>query len=738
LEDLQNASLDDVKEFYSEYYGPNNATLVIAGDINIEETKALVKKWFGEIKKGPAVAAMKPRPVSLDKTISLSHEDNFAKLPEIRMTFPTVEEYSKASYALDALGEILSQGKRAPLYKVIVEDKKLAPSVSAYNSSREIAGEFTIRVRANAGTGLDKVKSAIAEALTQFETEGFSDKDLQQIKARQETQFYSGISSVLNKAFNLASYNEYAGSPDFLNKDIAAIKAVTKQDVIDAYNHYIKDEHYILTSFVPKGQLELAVKGAKDAGVVEEKIVQGAEKDIVLSDVEDFPRTKSSFPRTEPDLGELPLLAPPQVWDTELANGLRVLGIEQNELPLVQFTLRIEGGHYLDKPEKSGVAYILSELMMEGTKDKTAEQLEDAIKILGAGIDISAGDESITISANSLTRHYEETLSLVEEILLEPRFDAVEFERIKKRLLTGLRQQQGDAQSVASVVSKKLLYGDSHILSIPTSGTIETVSSITLNDVKEYYAQNLSPTVSAFHVAGNIEESAVVNSLQPLARSWSAKDVEWPKYQAKAVDSTPALYFVDVPEAKQSVLVGGQLTFPGADQDYNNLIYANDRLGGGSSARLFQLLRIQKGYTYGAYTYVSRREAMSSLMAQTSVRANVTKESLELLQNEIQQYKNTFTKGDFDTTKNIVVKRQTREFETIGGLLDVLTTISRYDLPVDYLEQEQTELAGLTLSDFHNTIEQYMAPDKMDYLVVGDAATQLERLEELGLGKLSS
>ncbi|GAA4352741.1 M16 family metallopeptidase [Kangiella taiwanensis] len=735
LEDLQNATLEDVKKFYAKYYGPNNATLVIAGDIEFDETKELVEKWFGEIGKGQPVLDLEPRPVELEQTISLSHEDNFAKLPEVRMVFPTVEEYHKDSYALNALGEILAQGKRAPLYKVIVEEKKLAPGASAYNSSREIAGEFTIRVRANAGTDLDLVKAAIEEALAKFETEGFSEKDLLQIKARQETQFYNGISSVLNKAFNLASYNEFAGSPDFLKQDIASIKAVTKQDIIDVYNKYIKGQHYVMTSFVPKGQLKLAVDGSKDAGVVEEKIVQGAEKDIVVKDEGDYPKTKTSFPRNEPPLGKTPLLTPPQVWDHQLDNGLRVLGIEQNELPLVQFTLRIEGGHYLERPEKSGVAYILSELMMEGTRDKTPEELEDAIGLLGAGINVEAGDEDITISANTLARNYDKTLSLVEEILLEPRFDPAEFERIKKRLLTRLKQQEGDAPAIASTVSRKMLYGDEHILGIPASGTIETVSAITLDDVKAFYNKNVSPTVSAFHVAGDISQSEVIRSLQRLTTSWDAKQVEWPEYKAKTADEQSQLYFIDVPGAKQSVIIGGQLTFPGASGDYNNLVYANDRLGAGSSARLFQLLRIEKGYTYGAYSYILRRESMSALMAQTSVRANVTKESLDLLTNEIEQYKDTFTQDDFATTQNIVIKRQTREFETLGSLLGVLEDISRFDLPLDYLEHEQQELSNLELSDFKQTIQQYMNPKRMDYLVVGDAKTQLERLGELGLGK---
>ncbi len=735
LEDLQNATLADVKEFYAQYYSPSNATLVIAGDIDFAETKALVQKWFGEIKKGAEVPTLEPMPITLDKTVSLFHQDNFAKLPELRLTFPTVEQYHKDSYALAALAEILSQGKRAPLYKVLVEEKKLAPSVGAYTRSRELAGSFTIRVRANAGIDLDTVKSAIDQALAKFEQEGFSDKDLERIKARQETAFYNGVSSVLNKAFSLANYNEYAGSPDFLSQDIEAIKAVTRQDILDAYQHYVKSKNFVMTSFVPKGRLELAVKGAKDAGVMEEKIVQGAEKEIVLNDQENFPRTPTSFDRSEPKLGAEPLLSPPKVWDSKLSNGLRVLGIEQSELPLVQFTFRIEGGHYLDDPKKSGTAYLLAELMMEGTKNKTAEQLEDAIGLLGAGISVTAGDEEIVIGANTLTRNYDQTLTLVKEILLEPRFDEVEFNRLKKRLLTGLKQREGDARSIASIVGKKLLYGENHILAIPVTGTVETVSAITLDDLRDFYKANISPSVSAVHVAGDVKQEEVISSLKALEKSWQFKKVKQPSYQAKANDGKSQLYFIDVPNAKQSVIIGGQLTFPGADDDYNNLIYANDRLGAGSSARLFQLLRIQKGYTYGASSRILRREAMSALLAQTSVRANVTKESLDLLSNEFEKYRSTFTKQDFDTTKNIVLKRQTRQFETLDSLLRVLTNISRYDLPLDFLQQEQVELMSLSITDFHKTIEQYINPDKMDYLIVGDAKTQLLRLKDLGFGE---
>ncbi len=217
LPDLQSATLDDVKEFYEKYYGASNGSLVIAGDIDIEETKELVKKWFGEIRKGPEVAPLEAKPVSLEKSKSLYFEDNFAKLPELRMIFPTVERYHKDTYALDILGQLLSGSKKSPLYKVLVEEKKLAPNPVTFQRSNEIAGEFNFIIRANADKDLDSVKTAINEGLARFEKDGFTDNELKRIKAELETQLYQGFSTVLNKAFQLVQDNEFKGDPGYIS-----------------------------------------------------------------------------------------------------------------------------------------------------------------------------------------------------------------------------------------------------------------------------------------------------------------------------------------------------------------------------------------------------------------------------------------------------------------------------------------------------------------------------------------
>jgi zinc protease len=674
-------------------------------------------------------------PATLDETKSLYHLDNFAKLPELRMVYHTVESFHDDSYALDALGEILSEGKRAPLYNVIVEELELAPRVNAYNDSNELAGTFTIRVRAKDGVDLDEVKSAVDAALARFEEKGFLDKDLERIKVEQETSFYNSISSVLGKAFQLATYNEYAGDPGRVTEEIARIQSITRQDVLDVYQRYVKGKHYVMTSFVPKDKPELIVEGAKQAEVQEEQIVQGAEQAVEADPDFEYEITETKWDRSEPPLGPPPVLRPPKIWSADAANGMDVLGIEHDELPLVQFRLFLEGGHMLDPPDKAGAAELLADLMMEGTKNKTPEELEDAIGELGASINVSAGREGIVISANGLSRHYDQLVALVTEILLEPRWDEKEFERLKSKQLTDIRQGQGDPQTIARNAFQKVLYGDDHIFALPSQGTVDTVSSIALDDLKQFYGRNVSPSVAAFHVAGDIGRERVLASLSDLEKRWEAKEVEFPSYAVAEAPAKPRVYFIDVPGSKQSVIYVGCLALRGGEDDYNDLVYANNRLGSGSSARLTQLLRIEKGYTYGAGSWIPRRREVAPFQASTSVRANVTLESLELLKEQLQTYGPTFTDDDLATTKNLLIKQATREFETLGSLLSVLEDISRFGLPLDYVEKEQQELMALTLEELRGTIDRYMNEQRMAYVVVGDGETQEARLKGLGYGE---
>ncbi|MEQ8547774.1 MAG: pitrilysin family protein [Cyclobacteriaceae bacterium] len=733
LPDLQAATLDDVREFYDQYYGAGNATLVIAGDFNPEEAKQKVKNWFGEIPQGPEVQKPQPQPVQLSETKSLFFEDNFAKLPELRMVYPTVEEYHKDSYALNILGQLLSGSKKSPLYKVIVEQNKLAPSVSSYQSSSEIAGEFVIRVRANAGVDLDSVKQAITEALNNFEKEGIEEKDLQRIKAELETNLYIGVSTVLNKAFQLVQDNEFAGDPSYISKTAKLTNAVTIEDVMRVYNQYITGQNYIMTSVIPAGQPDLAVEESNEAEVyIEEIVADVAAENTTRGEVADYEKTKTEFDRSEPPFGELPLLKAPEVWNSTLTNNMKVYGIENKELPLVYFDLTIKGGHYYDPLDKPGVAALLADLMIEGTQKKTASELEEAIGLLGASISINARNEDIRITASSLAKNFDETFGLVKEILLEPRWDKIEFERLKQSKLTQLKGREASPTAIAYAVFNKLNYGSDHIFSYPTDGTLASVETIELEDLKSFYADNFSPTITDFHIAGDITEKAVLASLSSL--EWEPSEVQNTNYMLPTAEKTNDFYFIDFPGAKQSVLYIGKLAISGKNPDYNEVTYANQKLGGGSSGELFQTLRIEKGYTYGAYSYVPETAEVSPFIATSSVRANATLPSLEIMKSMIANYAENFSEEDVEVTRNQLLKGDTRAFESLGAKLNMLHEISKFKKPKNFMEEEQKELTNMTLADYKNIINKYMSDKNMVYLVVGDGESQLEEIKKLGLG----
>lgn len=737
LDDLQAATLADVKEFFNRWYVPNNVTLVVSGDFDVEQAKEWVHKYFDEIPKGETVETMQPRAGVVTENIRLYHEDNFARVPELTYTWPTVEQYHPDSYALDVLAQYLSSGKKAPFSQVLVEDKKLTSNVRMYNRTSELAGQYQLSVRAYSDKDLDEVAKAIEEAFEKFEAEGISEKDLSRIKAGQETSFYNGLSSVLGKGFQLAQYNIFANDPGFIKKDIERILAVSTADVKRVYEKYIKDKNFIATSFVPRGQKDLALASSEKAEVVEEAIVQGAEETFDASIQAEYERTPSSFDRTiEPAYGSAPEIQIPEVYEATLNNGIEIYGIENDEVPLVQINMVIDGGQLMEDMDKLGAANLMASIMTKGTANKTPEELEEAIDQLGARISVFAGKQSVRISANTLARNYDETLALMEEILLQPRWDENEFELAKQSTISQIRQQEANPNAIASNAYDILIYGKDDIRAQNTLGTIETVSNLTIDDLKAYYNANISPSVTRLHVVGDISENELVKSLSSLDSKWEAKEVKLPELSQPKAPTESQVYFYDVPGAKQSVLNIGYPAMPATDEDYYPATVMNYILGGGGFAsQLTQELREGKGYTYGVRSGFSGNEYDGTFTISSGVRTNVTLESTQLVKEILDNYGPGFTEKDLETTKGFLIKSNARAFETAGAKLNMLENISQFELPHDYVKDREAIVRGMTVEKIRQLSEKYLDENKMIWLVVGDAKTQLNRMKQLGFGE---
>ena len=735
MEDLTGATVEDVKAFHKKFYAPNNATLVISGDINSEEIKALVNKYFGEIKSGTSIEKRGPVPVTLRSTARLYHEDNFAKAPQLTMVFPSTERYSKDSYALNFLADLLAGTKKSPLYSVLVKEKKLTSRVMARNGSQELAGSFMISVTANPDVNLTDVEKAVFEGFEKFEKDGFTDEDLIRIKAGYETRFYNSFASVQGKAFQFAEYTMNTGDPEYYKKDLTAIQSVTIADVKSAYNKYIKGKNFVETSMVPKGQLNLIVEGSKNSGIIEEDVMKAAQIKDDTTKEEPIAKTPTKLDRSvKPVIGPDPEVTIPNPWKEYLSNGMKVWGIVQNELPLVQYSIIIDGGHMLDKVEKAGVANMVASMMNEGTKNKTPEELEEAIGLLGASIRVNSSNENISVDVSSMAKNFEKTIALVQEILLEPRWDSEAFDLAKSRIINNLKRNAASPDYLASNTLNKLMFGD-NILATDATGTEASVKTITIDDLKEYYSKYLSPSIARFLVVGDVDVARVKKALTDLNLKWKPKNVVIPEIKVPGPPEKSQIYFVDVPGAKQSVISIGAPSLPRTNPDFYPATVVNYKLGGSFNGIFNLILREDKGFTYGARSNFNGGKNYGSFIATSRVRTNSTLESATIFKEEMEKYRKNIPQEYIDFTKSSLLKNNALRFETLGNLLSMLNTMTSYNLPDDYIKQEEKFIKSLTIEKQLELVNKYIDPSKMYYVVVGDAKTQLDDLEKVGLGK---
>jgi len=737
LDDLEAATLKDVKTFYRRWYVPNNVTLTLSGDFDVDEAKSLIEKYFGEIPRGPDIDARETRAGAVSENLSLYHEDNFATVPRLTMVWPTVDQFHPDSYALEVLSEYLSDGKRAPLNEVLIDEQKLTSKVNTFNYGKVLAGEFYLVIDANADEDLDTLLPAVESAFLRFEENGISQEDLDRIKAGYEVEFYGQLQSALGKAIALGQYNTLSGDPGRINSDIRQLQAVTTEDVVRVYNTYIKGQPHVLTSFVPRGQLQLALEGSAKAGVVEEVIAQNAEAESDKSaDSRDFERTASSFDRTvEPPFGAPYAVASPVVWRDNLDNGIEIYGIESNETPLVYFSLVLDAGRNRGNTEKPAVPNLTADLLNKGTAGKTTAQLEDAIKSLGSNIQISANATGTVVSGSSLSRNFSETMALVEEMLLEPRWDAEEFELLKRKQINQIDQDAGDPGAISRREAARLRYPADHIFSYLPYGTREKLGAVLLEDLKAFYEAGYSPVRARLNIVGDVNAETVKTATEGLASRWKTPGTETVSLpQANPVEAS-TVYFYDIPGAKQSVLRIQRPSLSALDPDYPLATAVNFLLGDIYTSQLMTELRVNKGYTYGIGSRFSGAKDRGNFTIGSSVRSNVSLESLEMIRDIVANFGPGFTEDDLQVLKGAVLRGQALKNETLSAKLGVVQKISYFGYPDDFQARNAERVEAMTLERFQQVASEYLRADAMQYIVVGDAETQAGRLSELGFGE---
>ena len=738
LEDLDAASLKDTQDFYARWYVPNNVTVTIAGDFDVSEAKKYVEKYFGEIPRGEDIDSYGPRPGVLESSIKLQHEDNFATVPRLTYVWPAVEQYHPDSYALEILASYLTEGKTAPFNEVLIDEEKLSPGLGAYSTTSEIAGEFFLIAASNAGTDLDELVPAMETAFARFEENGILEKDLDRIKTGIEVDFYGRFNSALNTAIALSEYNLFTGDPGAYKKDLAGYRGVTANDVMRVYETYIKDKPAVITSFVPMGEPALGLEGSAEADVVEEKIIEGEGAAIDFNPAARVIKnpTPSGFDRNiEPDFGATYDLPSPKIWQTTYGNGLNILGLASDEIPVINFTLRLDAGRLRNATDAPAIAGMTADMLSKGTANKTTAELEDAIGALGSTITVSAGNTGTFVTGTTLSRNFDETMALAQEMLFEPRWDVEEFDTLKNQIAQSITQADGNPNSIARRELAELQYPGSsplHYVGGTGYGGAEALEGVTLENLKAFHTAHYALDGATFRLAGDYKESNVKSI-------WDNPELG-PNIAAKApvtsglsaVDAAE-VYFYDVPGAKQSVLRLSRPALAATDPDYPLAEAINFPLGGIYTSKLNTQLRVEKGYTYGIRSAFNGAKDTGTFAVSSSVRSNVTKESLELIRDILEKYGPETTEEDLDELKEALLRGQALKMETLNDKLGMLGEIDAYGYAPDFRAQNAKAIAAMTLDDFKQIAAKYIRPDAMQYLIVGDAATQMGPVKELGL-----
>lgn len=733
LIDLDNATLQDTKDFFAKWYTPQNVTVTITGDFDPAEAKTLVEQYFGEIPAGEVQPEREVAPVTLTETKTFVHEDSFAKVPQLTMVWPAVAEYHPDSYALEVLMTYLSDGKRAPFNEVMIDEEQLTTGVGTFTYFKELAGEVYLFVSPKAGEDIDDLIPAITASFARFEANGIPEDALERIKTDAEVSVYDEVQSALGKAIALAEYNLFRDDPGYLDDDIAALRAVTAADVMDVYSRYVKDKPFIATSFVPKDELELGLEGSETATIVEEVVVQGAEADVPYDpDLRIFKATPSSFDRTvEPAFGDPYTLPVPKIWTAEASNGLDIVGIQSSEVPLIEFSIDFDAGKNRASADKPGVASMMGDLLMKGSGELDTASFQEALGNLGSSVNVSTGNRFTTIRGKTLARNLDATVALVNDMINTPTFDATEFETLRESYAQGAVSQQANPNFLASQAEARLTFPADSALSVAGSGTEDQVRAVTLDDLTAFHTNYMDLSTATLNIVGDYKDADVLSVFGTLGDPVDGDLGEKPRPAMAAVETT-TLYFYDVPDAKQSVIRMTRPALTSVDPDYARLDALNFPLGGIYTSKLMTELRVNKGYTYGIGSGASADKDMGSFLVRTSVRTNATKESLELIRDIVAEHGRNMTETEMAEMKESLMRGQALKTETLGDKLGLVQDISRNDLPADIRAQEMASVQSMTLADAKTISDVHLRPDAMRIVIVGDAASQKARLEALG------
>ena len=706
-EDLDAATLDDVKDFFRQYYSPSNASLSIAGDIDTGAALDLAHRYFADLDPGPAVRRIARADSPLTGRVDLEMTDRVT-LPRLYAVWLAPANLSGDDDAGDILRAILSDGHSSRMYRSLVYEKQIAQSASIGYYAAEIAGQFRMEVTPAEGHTLEEVEEAAEEVLASIASEPPTDEEFERAINRIEMQHYRMLGRVGGfggRADALNYFNVFTGDPDGLNTAMDGYRKVTRDDVLRVHRE-------ILDS----GQVRMRVRPER-------------------------PLSTATVPldRTQkPEGGPAPAFVPPTPERARLSNGMEVVVANKPGLPLVSFALIARAGATGDPRDLPGLSSFTATMLDEGTTNRSSQEISAAFEHIGSRLGAEARKELILLTAETLDRHWRHALGLTADVARNANFPEHELERVRRERLTDLRRARDEAGFVADSNFGALVFGSQSPYAHSNHGTEATVSATKRADLVARHSQAVRPDRLCLLVAGDVNVDEAVAAAEEHFGDWKTPSdpIAALAVNASATNRGPSIYLIDKPGAAQSVIRAGMPMVERSHPDFMPLSVLNYAFGGQFSARLNQNLRQDKGYSYGYNSGISWYNAPSLLSAGGSVQTAVTREAVFETMREFEDISGgrPLTDEEMDNAQNGLQLGYPAGFERPAQLLGQLVTLAQFNLPDDYFRTFEERLSSVSLADTHRVGAEYLSLDRLTILVIGDREQVEQPLRELGYG----
>jgi zinc protease len=728
--DIQNAKLEDVRDFFTRYYGPNNASIVIAGDIDKVKTRALVAKYFGSLRRGPAVVRpnVTTPPITAEKRLVVPDR---VELPRVYMGWLTPPAYQPGDAELAVAAQILAGGKSSRLYKSLVYGRQIAQDVDANQDARALASAFLIEVTARAGHTPAELEEAIDAELAALRDQGPTEQEV----ARARNQIETAIVSSLEKlggdglADQLNHYNQYTGDPGYLVQDVARLRKITAADVRQAARTWLQQKQRVLVAGVP-GIPDLPPDPPAPKAP---RTPKGSAKAVARTGpggINEAEAWRAQMPKA----GPAPRLNLPRGDAFTLANGLTVIHHYNPALPLVSAELVVRSGSDANPPALPGLAGFTAQMLTEGTATRSAPRIADEIAQLGAFLDADSSTGASSVSLLSLRANFGAALDILADVVQNPAFPTAEVERQRASRLGELMQQRDEPELIAALAAAGALYGPRHPYGYGQLGTEPAIRAVTRDDLHGFWRRHYVPGNAALVVSGDISRAELKAMAEARFLDWKSAPVP-PLVPGTPATTKARVVLVDQPGAGQTAL---RLTTLGADRKtplYPALEVMNAAFGGLFTSRINQNLREDKGYTYGVYSGFRYDRTPGPFIIAGSVRANVTGASVtELLKEARAMADQPLAPSELAGARNAELLSLPNRFETNGDIGASLAETFVFGLPLDYYSELPARLAAVTAADVQAAAQRYLDPARLLVVAVGERKKVAAQLEKLKLG----